>query len=525
MRARSISSTSILGLVVTVLAMGCSSGRERLPSEPRSSGDSGVGSDGGAGLDGGIINGACTTSAECGAGVCDRAQGRCVGCRHSDECGSGQRCETGSCVASEVCDGDLACTQMGRVCDTAGARCVACNSAADCPSGPCLGHSCFDNPSCTSSLECADLMMVCADVQPPAWPAEFLGQGCAECDGNNDCGLAEACESNFCANVCGDRVCGAVQGADCGSCAGGALCAPDGMACFEFSPAGYQAEEFVVIDGTILAWNDGRNTGSARLWATSLAGTGAATLLFQGQGGAYLDGVTMAGPKVYAALTDGSILSGTTQGRLSVFGQVPGADTSDSVWCQGLAGHEAFVICALVDYDNTIPNGLYRIPIDGGRPALIDTISQPDGLFTWGNDVLWSDFNGVQVGKSGLITGNRTVLERVQARLVGVKGGYLYYDSTNSGLRRSAIDGSGASAVTSEPERWQIVGFDGDRILLVEKRASELVLYDAALDGTNTREVINFGVVLPAPSSRIHVERYQGQLYLVTSAGVLKIVR
>ncbi|MCB9649370.1 MAG: hypothetical protein H6730_22615 [Deltaproteobacteria bacterium] len=518
LNARSSSLTLALLLALTACSGG---GRERTPVQPRPATDGGVS----AGTDAGVVvNTPCTTSSECGAGVCDRSQGRCAECRTSDDCGAGGQCAAGRCAATADCASDLTCTPMGQVCDQAGGKCVACNSAADCPGGPCLGHTCLDNPACTSSLECADLHMVCAQALPPAWPESYGGQGCAECAGANDCGPREACHGGLCQDVCAGRVCGSVEGATCGTCPGESFCTPDGRGCLAYLATSFSAEEGFAQGATALVWADGRS-GAAALWSVDLA-TGTDRLLTLGVGAeGYLDGATLAGGKVFAAYTDGYLYSGDVQGRLSRFTAVPGLGTSNSVWCQGLAGHDAYVICALVDYDDAVPSGLYRFPLDGQPGVKIDDVVQPSGLIVADEEVFWSDFNGGVVGKTGLLSGQHTVLERVQADLLAVEGGYVYYVDTDDALRRVPAAGGASQGLTTEPNRWWLLGH-GPEGLILGDRQSGGALYEADLDGSNLRVLVDFGEAVPIDAqSLLAVQRVGNDLVFLTRYGAARLTR
>ncbi len=527
--SRGSSSTALFSTLLLALGLSaCEGGRTRTPGTPPGSNqDAGITSDAGANADGGVPSGACTRNVDCNAGVCDRLLGRCVSCRTSDECATSESCEAGRCVAAAACQSDLECTPMGKVCDTQAGRCVACNSSADCGDKACLGHSCVDNPACQSSLDCAEIEMVCAPALPPAWPESFMGQGCAECGSANDCSAQEGCVGGFCTDICGERICGTVDGVECGSCGGQALCAADGMACVSALPAQFEAEAVYFDQGRALLWRDGRSSGGAHVWSIDLAGDGTTTSLYVGLGGLpYLDGVTVAGGRVFAALTDGSMLSGTAQGRLTPFTNVPGVGNSDSVWCQGLAGHSAYVVCDLVDYDETVTSGLYRFPVDGQAPSLIDTIVQASGIFVEGDEVIWSDFNGAQIGKSQLLTGQRTVLARTQGDLLGVAGGYVYLRNTNNELQRINIAGGSPEFVTDEPSNWRQVTVAEDRLFLVS-RGESATIYEADLDGGNLRSILEIGGIgLPVDGSSVLGLRAIGaDLFLVTRYGVAKISR
>lgn len=62
---------------------------------------------------GDVGNSPCLTTADCKSGVCDRSASKCVECRVSSECSSGQRCENSVCRDANACAGDLDCTSSG----------------------------------------------------------------------------------------------------------------------------------------------------------------------------------------------------------------------------------------------------------------------------------------------------------------------------------------------------------------------------------------------------------------------------
>lgn len=473
-----------------------------------------------------VVNNPCDTSADCAAGVCDRATGRCVACRVTNECPDGQLCEAFVCRDVASCTGDLDCTSSGLVCDKAASHCVACNTSADCPDGPCVGHSCVESRACDSSLECTDLNMVCAPVRSPAWPESYAGKGCAECADAQDCDVGEACLEGLCVDVCAQqgRICGGVAGATCGECAAGGVCTPDGRSCLNFLPADYYADYMLAHDGTVFVWRDGRG-GSAIIWRIDLDGTGAAKVAYSG-GSGFIDGVAIAGGKVFAARTDGSLLSGTLDGKLTKFANVPGTDVSDSVWCQSLAGNDTHVVCALVDYKAQIPSGLYRIPVDGSAPTLFEnTVTQPSGMLALGDEVVWSDFNGKRVGKTGLLTGKRTVFEKVQAHLLAIAGGYAFYETMDDTLRRALLSDGLADAVTDSTKQrnWRLLGATETRLYFADLTAETITLIETDLDGgapNTVGEMPTFG-----DQRLLGVHEHAGNLYVILGSGVVRVDR
>lgn len=151
--------------------------------------------------DGGLP--ACGSRGVCSTGVCDRRLNRCVACRNSADCFSGQVCAGGSCVAATACASDPECFATGQQCDPSGSRCVQCRTSAECDGGQaCLGFSCTAVTACTSIGDCAPGPQVCLPASAPRFPAA-LTQACQDCTGAADCAPGTGCYQGVCdADTC-----------------------------------------------------------------------------------------------------------------------------------------------------------------------------------------------------------------------------------------------------------------------------------------------------------------------------------
>ena len=84
----------------------------------------------------------CSTSTDCGGGVCDLSVSLCVECLSDTQCESGQHClvAAGRCVR---CLADADCSSEEGYTHCWLNQCVACNTNADCTSGVCtVEHAC-----------------------------------------------------------------------------------------------------------------------------------------------------------------------------------------------------------------------------------------------------------------------------------------------------------------------------------------------------------------------------------------------
>lgn len=515
----------VLALVSLTVAA-CDAGRSRTSSPPRTTSDAGPRDDASVIADAGVVVATpCETGADCTNGLCDRTVGRCVACRTSVDCGGGQRCDDGRCVATEACQSDLACTSLGRVCDAEGGRCVECNSAAECGDEPCIGHSCVGTKACTSSLDCADLHMVCGEALPPVWPQSYLGQGCAECNSGADCGDREACVERLCEAACVDLICGSDEGVECGTCPEGqfgpGLCV-DGRYCG--APVTFGTVDLYTRSGDwLFVGTDGRSSGIS-IDSISPAPAQVRPIIPRPLGAeGYLDGLAASSTHLYWALTDGSIWRRPIGGAQSErFTDVPGlAEGSTSVWCQGLDVTDAWVVCDLVDYDGRVPNGLYKFPTSGGAGVRFDPAAQVELLLD-GDDAYVGDFNGSLLARTNIATGQRTPLANVQVdRLVGVAGGFLYFRTFEGNFRVPV--GGGASQELFAGEDVTIAAVSAQH--LYATRTGRVEVLRAALDGS-AREVLVTAGSLPVEETFLWdvVERSDG-IYLVARGGVYALTR
>lgn len=410
------------------------------------------------------------------------------------------------------------------VCNRIRGHCVACNSAADCADGPCIGHSCVYGRTCESSLECADLRVVCAPALPRAWPSNGVGKGCAECANARDCNDTETCEEGLCVDVCERQGlnCGDANGASCGECPGEAQCAPDGRSCLTTISLGFfWIESMLSHENHLFLWVDGRN-GTPGIWRLDLEGDEQPRrVLMTGSG--YLDGVAVAGKKLFAARTDGTLQSGPLDGRLNKFADVPGAGPSNSAWCQSLAGHGDYAVCALVDDDARVASGLYRIPVDGTAATFFEGgVSQPAGVFVSGDEVVWSDSS--RIAKTHLLTGKRTELERIQANLHLIAGGYAFYETTDGVLRRAPLAGGAPETVKTQSTygRMRLVGASETKLYFAAGTDS-IALFETALDGGEPSTVAEPGAFSSNQVVGVHVHR--DRLYVVMSGDVVRMDR
>lgn len=476
-------------------------------------------------VDGGlVVSSPCATGADCSAGVCDRARGRCVACRMTAECSGSERCEGGRCVATDACESDLVCTPKGQVCDAVAGRCVACNTAADCRGGPCLGHSCLDNPACTSSLECSALRMVCGPADPPEWPDGHGGQGCTECVGTSDCGQAETCRDGFCRDLCEGLVCSSAAGPDCGTCVDGSRCTEDGRGCLAALPASFSARAGLVAGDKAVVWAHEWGTTEMFLWTVDLTPDGGAHLLTVATSAtSYYDRVAVAGGRVFVAVFGEGLYSAEMEGELTHFRDLPGAGSSSEVTCDALAGHTAYLVCALADGSGG-SSGLYRFPIDGQEPTRFDDVAVSGPIFVSGDDVFWTNRSSGVLGKTNILTGQRTELARAGRELLGVEGGFVYLESSVGDLLRVPVSGGVPTPAVASPGSWRLHGLSPQGMVL-SKEYEPHVIYEADLNGRDLRVAVDFGYLRFDLGSVLAVHRSGPDLYLITPVEVARIAR
>ncbi len=110
-------------------------------------------------------------------------------CEDDDDCGQGQICVDGECVAPPGCESDEDCPE-GQICIDG--ECVAppgCESDDDCPEGQiCVDGECVTPPGCDSDADCPE-GEICIDGEcvPPG-----------ECQTDADCDDGNACTTDVC---------------------------------------------------------------------------------------------------------------------------------------------------------------------------------------------------------------------------------------------------------------------------------------------------------------------------------------
>jgi peptidoglycan-associated lipoprotein len=76
------------------------------------------------------------------------------GCKGDKDCGKGERCSAGACIAAPECTRDDQCPS-GQVCQAS--KCKACASDGDCgPGGTCNAGACLRANKCAKDENCAD---------------------------------------------------------------------------------------------------------------------------------------------------------------------------------------------------------------------------------------------------------------------------------------------------------------------------------------------------------------------------------
>ncbi len=156
-------------------------------------------------------------------------------CETNDDCGGGEVCVDGTCVA--VCFGDGDCPD-GLVCDEAANACVDCLDDDDCgdgevcTDGSCIG-GCADNSECAGGELCQD--GVCVAL---CFSADDCGEGevcdggaCVpEDDGGDDCTNSSDCRGGF---ACVGGECIPIGGGGCDGDESECLSDDAGRACVD----------------------------------------------------------------------------------------------------------------------------------------------------------------------------------------------------------------------------------------------------------------------------------------------------
>lgn len=96
----------------------------------------------------GALFAACSETAPCKTGVCDPSKNACVACIQSSDCGGGNLCKAGTCVAAPACKSDVECKATNQVCATSEGVCVDCVADTDYGSGnACKQSGCVAAPA------------------------------------------------------------------------------------------------------------------------------------------------------------------------------------------------------------------------------------------------------------------------------------------------------------------------------------------------------------------------------------------
>jgi hypothetical protein len=204
--------------------------------------------------------GFCDVAADCGQGMaCNVARHSCepsaggTGCKADTDCATGQKCMSGTCVASApaVCTKDTDCA-AGQTCT--GGTCTAappatCAKDADCAKGSYCSTtgSCTTTAACQSDADCAALgaNFGCDLTRNTCVPRAPTGAACkADCDCaqpgqicsngtcvpktlesalmcvfNNECGVSGECVNSMCHRACtSDANCGTGDTCQAGFC-------------------------------------------------------------------------------------------------------------------------------------------------------------------------------------------------------------------------------------------------------------------------------------------------------------------
>jgi hypothetical protein len=414
-------------------------------SSTRGAGDGGSGAEGDGGT-GAPVGASCHFTTDCASTlVCDRTAGQCQQCRVTDDCPSGQRCQSGSCTASKACSGDLDCQADGLVCDTSAGTCVDCNAAGDCGSitsdEACLGHSCIASKACTSTKDCPALF-VCATANPPAWPAGFLGKGCQECGASSDCPGGSACSGGLCYAVCSaaGRACGTYEGASCGVCPNAGTCASTGVACSS-----------VFADGL---------AGFAAGSPTSFAITPPAFFLGSGGGIYRVDRTTTATAMIDTVEYNNSVVANSTDvfydstATVTTIMRVPQTGSVRATLytisppgggiCYEIAADDTNVYCVIGGANDNSGWGLFAIPIASPSALQLTFGDEPSLLRPKNGRVYYSEVNGHAIKYTTPAGVTQLVASTAEdPSTLEVDDTYVYFGLTD-GIYRVPLDGGSA---------------------------------------------------------------------------------
>ncbi|MFT7579640.1 MAG: hypothetical protein ACI9MR_001306, partial [Myxococcota bacterium] len=165
----------------------------------------------------------------------------CVGCVSDGDCAESEQCVGGGCVTAPVscgndtcepdlgegcasCAADCGCDGDTSICLTDLDVCVACAAGTDCEADEvCIAGACqpasvlCGNSSCDPGEGCESCAEDCGCEGDS--PLCLTGtDACVACIYDSDCPTAGVCSAGVCGH-CGDTVCNAEAGEDCGSCA------------------------------------------------------------------------------------------------------------------------------------------------------------------------------------------------------------------------------------------------------------------------------------------------------------------
>jgi hypothetical protein len=365
----------------------------------------GSGGGGGAGGGGSSTFGACGMRGECTTGVCNRPTNQCVTCRAPIDCDDGFVCTNGACVAATACTSDLDCTPQGKVCDTAGRRCVQCTGSAECAMGQaCVGFACTAVASCASSLDCTARKQVCAPVTPPSYPATAT-QACQDCATSNDCPAGNACQSGVCVDVCGARVCGSVDGVDCGTCPGQgpvqAICLDSGRACMEmiaYATSGRGFGDDPIFALGQLLWTERVSLGS--VYALDVA-TGDTVVIATGQDNP--EGVASTATNYYWGAGNSVYQRARSGGAATITASFPGQEER----CISLTIAPGQIYCGVYSFTEN-GDGVYRAPLGGGGTMTSVVSDGYPSVISRGQNVYF--LGDARLGFHDAVAGTSTVL-------------------------------------------------------------------------------------------------------------------
>lgn len=320
-----------------------------------------------------------------------------------------------------------------------------------------------------------------------------------------------ACIDRFCAPVCRDAkpTCGTSNGASCGACTGGATCVSAGTGCVS-SVGTTGGATSVVVDSKdrVFLENDGRSSGGAKV-VQLINGSSQGSIVATST--TILDGLAASSSDVFWADVTGAIKRrARTGGAVNGFAQVP---TSTSSWCQGIAATDAYLVCSVVDYNNSANSGVYAYPTAGGAGARVSLVVQAS-ILADGSYVYWADFNGARIGRTPLSGGASQTLSNKQGSLGGVLGGFLYFDTYSAGLRRVPVAGGPDQAVFAD---HTYLGGSGTTLY---SAGADGLAYESALDGSNS-VLLGTSDELGGAPLRAAYARAGGILFVGTQEAVL----